>query len=193
MVTPTVINCMPALLIGIIIIALSVGFMVMRTASQDTTNYDVSTDQYQEQSDTDDSLTQTEPTTARADTRQTLDLSASGLTRTPEYVFSRTAITQLDLSNNMLDGALQAEVRMLQNLQVLNLSDNSFTSVPAEIGQLKNLEVLDLSNNQLTGLPYELGNLSNLQMLDLRGNAYSTQDLERIKETLPNSVVILVD
>jgi len=184
---------MPTLLLGIIIIALSVGFMVMRTASQDTTNYDVSTDQYQEQSDTDDSLAQTEPTTSRADTKQTLDLSASGLTRTPEYVFSRTVITQLDLSNNMLDGSLQAEVRMLQNLQVLNLSDNSFTSVPAEIGQLKNLEVLDLSNNQLTGLPYELGNLSNLQMLDLRGNAYSTQDLERIKETLPNSVVILVD
>jgi len=184
---------MYTLAIGIIIVALSVGFMVWQTAPQDTTYVDVNVDRYQEERDTNQSVSKDEPTAALGNTSQALDLSSSGLTKTPEYVFSRTAITQLDLSNNSLEGSLQAEVRMLQNLQVLNLSDNNFTGVPAEIGQLKNLEVLDLSNNQLTGLPYELGDLSNLQLLDLRGNQYSTQDLERIKETLPSSVVIRVD
>ena len=70
------------------------------------------------------------------------------------------------------------------------MSNNNFTGVPAEVGQLKNLEILNLSNNQLTGLPNELGNLSKLKLLDLSGNNYSETDLQKIKETLPSSVVI---
>lgn len=119
-----------------------------------------------------------------------LDLSGQGLTKAPAYVFGRTDIQKLDLSNNALDGALQAEVRHLQNLKVLDLSNNKFTGVPAEIGQLKNLEVLNLSNNQLTGLPYELGNLSKLKLLDVSGNAYSEADLSKIRASLPSSTVI---
>jgi len=76
---------------------------------------------------------------------------------------------------------------------VLDLSNNQFTGVPTEIGQLKNLEVLDLSNNRLTGLPHELGNLSNLKILDLRGNAYSSADLDIIKQQLSDSVEVRVD
>lgn len=120
----------------------------------------------------------------------TLDLSGQGLTKVPADVFERTALEELDLSNNTLEGALQAEVRYLQNLKVLNLSNNAFTGVPAEIGQLKKLEVLNLANNKLTGLPYELGNLSNLKVLDLSGNAYSEADLSVIKQSLPPSVTI---
>lgn len=122
-----------------------------------------------------------------------LDLSGKGLTQTPKYVFGETGTQKLDLSGNKLMGSLQAEIRHLQNLKVLDLSNNQFTGVPAEIGQLKNLEVLDLSNNSITGLPLELGNLSNLKVLNLKGNDYSEMDLSLIKERLPASVVIEVD
>lgn len=125
-----------------------------------------------------------------APTSNTLDLSGQGLTKAPAYVFNRTDITKLDLSHNQLDGALQAEIRHLQNLTVLNLSDNKFTGVPAEIGQLKNLETLDLSRNLLTGLPYELGNLQKLKLLNMSGNAYSEADLARIRQKLPASTII---
>lgn len=124
---------------------------------------------------------------------KTLDLSGQGITKVPAYIFDRTEIQELNLSNNNIDGALQAEVRHLQDLKILNLSNNQFTGVPAEVGQLKSLEVLDLSNNKLTGLPYELGNLSNLKVLNLKGNNYSIQDLNIIKENLPASTVIQVN
>lgn len=123
----------------------------------------------------------------------TLDMSNQALTNVPMSVFKQTNTTALDLSHNQLTGALPAEVRHLQNLKILDLSDNNFTGVPAEIGQLGKLEVLDLSNNQLTGLPYELGNLANLQVLDLRGNQYSEQDLAIIKKHLPATTVIKTD
>lgn len=140
----------------------------------------------------------TEPTepvelTPSVPASKTLDLSGQGLKQVPATVFTKTDIQELDVSDNQLTGALPAEVRHLQKLKVLNLSNNQFTGVPAEIGQLQNLEVLDLSNNQLTGLPYELGNLTKLRVLDLRGNAYSTTDLNIIKQSLPAATVVLVD
>jgi Leucine-rich repeat (LRR) protein len=122
-----------------------------------------------------------------------LDLSGKGLTQTPQSVFNETDVQTLDLSNNQLTGSLPAEVRLLQSLRVLNISNNQFTGVPAEVGQLSNLEVLDLSNNRLTGLPLELGNLSNLKILNLKGNEYSEFDLGLIKEKLPNTVIIEID
>ena len=66
------------------------------------------------------------------------------------------------------------------------------TGVPAEIGQLQNLEVLDLSNNQLTGLPNELANLKKLKIFNLSGNNYSQMDLEVIKTGLPSGVQIIL-
>ena len=119
-----------------------------------------------------------------------LDLSGQGLTKAPEYIFARTSLTELNLSNNALTGSLQSQIGQLQNLKILNLSGNKFTGVPAEVGKLSQLEVLDLSNNQLTGLPLELGNLSHLKVLNLSGNSYSKSDLEKIKTKLPTTTII---
>lgn len=132
-------------------------------------------------------------TEVKDDNETVLDLSAKGLTKVSTDVFTQTELTELDLSNNQLTGALQAEVRHLQKLKVLDLSDNQFTGVPAEIGQLKSLEILDLSNNKLTGLPNELGNLSSLKQLNLSGNAYSEADLINIRKNLPATTIITVD
>jgi len=127
----------------------------------------------------------------KIDIDKVLNFSNQKLTKIPDFIFAKTNLEELDVSNNQLTGAVQAEIRHLQNLKVLNLSNNQMTGVPAEIGQLSNLEVLNLSNNQLTGLPYELGNLKNLQTLNLSGNNYSEQDLEVIKKGLPADVNII--
>ena len=120
-----------------------------------------------------------------------LDLSGQGLVKVPDYVFNQTELVELNLSNNNLGNALQSQIGNLQNLKVLNLSNNKFTGVPAEVGHLKNLEILDLSNNLLTGLPNELGNLSKLKILNLSGNNYSEMDLAGIRKNLPSSTVIV--
>ncbi len=99
----------------------------------------------------------------------------------------------LDLSNRGLSGSLKGEVRMLTNLEELNLSGNKFTGLPAEVGQLSQLKILNLSGNPLTGLPHELGNLQELQVLDLRNTTYAKQDLEVIKAKLSGTTRILVD
>lgn len=122
-----------------------------------------------------------------------LDLSGSGLNKIPDSVFDQTDLEELDVSDNNLTGAIQAEIRKLSNLRVLIASNNLMTGVPAEIGQLQKLEILDLSNNKLTGLPNELGNLKNLEMLDLSGNDYSEADLNYIRSKLPSSTTIITD
>lgn len=129
----------------------------------------------------------------KATVAHTLVLAHTGLTKVPNDVFTKTDLLTLDLSNNNLTGALQAEVRHLTQLRTLNLSYNQFTGVPAEVGQLKNLEYLDLAHNQLTGLPYELGNLSKLKELILTGNNYSIADLEIIKKSLPATTKIITE
>jgi Leucine-rich repeat (LRR) protein len=120
-----------------------------------------------------------------------VDLSNQQLKKVPDYVFKQTNLEELNLSHNQLTGAIQAEVRHLQNLRILRTNDNLLTGVPAEIGQLQKLEILDLSNNQLTGLPYELGNLKNLKTLNISGNNYSPLDLGIIMEKLPATVEII--
>jgi Leucine-rich repeat (LRR) protein len=127
----------------------------------------------------------TEPTAAE------LDLSNQNLTKIPDSVFNQTNLESLNVSGNQITGAIQAEIKNLKNLRVLNASNNLMTGVPAEIGQLQNLEILDLSNNQLTGLPYELGNLKNLKTLNISGNNYSAADLKTIQEKLPTGANII--
>jgi len=122
----------------------------------------------------------------------TIDLSNQNLTSIPSSVFSKTNTETLDVSNNMLTGSIQGEIRFLSKLKVLDASNNNMTGLPAEIGQLQNLEVLDVSNNQVTGLPNELGNLKNLKVLNLSGNQYSEQDLAGIRANLSASVNIVL-
>ena len=53
----------------------------------------------------------------------------------------------------------------------LDLSGKSISYVPNEIFELDQLEILNLSNNQLTGLDPKIESLSNLKILDISNNS----------------------
>ena len=122
----------------------------------------------------------------------TVDMRNQGMTTVPMSVFEKRNTVTLILAGNALSDSFPAEVRHLQSLKVLDLSNNNFTGVPAEIGQLQKLEVLNLSGNPITGLPLELGNLKNLKVLDLRGTDYSQYDLDIISKSLSDDLEIKI-
>ncbi|MCA9391129.1 MAG: leucine-rich repeat domain-containing protein [Candidatus Magasanikbacteria bacterium] len=99
-------------------------------------------------------------------------------------------VCELNVRGQGITGALPSQIGALENLKVLNISDNNMTGLPAELGQLTQLEVLDASNNQLSGLPMELGNLNNLREFNLKGNPFSEQDLAEIVKKIPQAMVV---
>ena len=56
-----------------------------------------------------------------------LNLSNKGLTSLPQDVLKQTNLTELDISNNAIGGALPAEIRFLSKLKVLKANDNRMT------------------------------------------------------------------
>ncbi|CAN6467350.1 unnamed protein product [Victoria cruziana] len=99
-----------------------------------------------------------------------------------------TALTSIDLSNNLFYGTIPAEIGKLAGLVILNMSRNHISgSIPKAMGDLLLLESLDLSHNNLTGnIPPELTKLTFLSVLNLsfnnlsgaipEGNQFSTFD-----------------
>lgn len=143
-----------------------------------------------------------------------LDYSGKGLSAVDASIYSKTATTELiltnnnlktlpsqmgrltnlrvlKLNNNALEGSLIAEVRQMTKLKELDVSNNKMTGMPAELGQLRSLETLDYSNNQITGLPNELANLKgNLKTFNLSGNPLSEQQIAQLRTSLPTTNVI---
>lgn len=136
----------------------------------------------------DSSLSTTENT--QASSGKTLNLSNQGLISLPTDILDDSTVTTLDVSGNNLTGSLPSEIGKLENLEVLDASENNMTGIPAEIGKLSKLKVADFSNNDVTGLPMEIGNLEGLESLDLRGNPnLSVDDLSKIRSRIPNTQI----
>lgn len=65
---------------------------------------------------------------------------------------------------------IPSAVANLQNIEIFDLANNSFTSVPLEIQSLTGLQELYLSYNQISVMPEFIGNLSNLTALSFWHN-----------------------
>ncbi|KAL4386476.1 hypothetical protein GQ457_09G002710 [Hibiscus cannabinus] len=84
-------------------------------------------------------------------------------------------LVHLDLSQNLLTGALPHTLADLPNLKYLDLTGNNISGdFPASFGRFQKLEVLSLVYNLLDGtIPAFLGNISTLKMLNLSYNPFN--------------------
>ncbi|OVA01440.1 Protein kinase domain [Macleaya cordata] len=93
-----------------------------------------------------------------------------------QYTFNNNgSMIFLDLSYNMLEGSIPAELGDMYYLSVLNLGHNNLSGpIPPNLGSLKSVGVLDLSHNKLEGqIPGSLSGLSLLSEIDLSYNNLS--------------------
>ena len=81
-------------------------------------------------------------------------------------------LSNLDLSNNEINGSIVSEIGMLKKLLVLKLEHNKLTGpIPLSLGNLNNLTKLCLNSNQInSSIPQEIGNMKNLKLLSLKHN-----------------------
>ncbi|KAL8516830.1 hypothetical protein ACS0TY_015184 [Phlomoides rotata] len=99
---------------------------------------------------------------------QILDLSgaAGALPENPAF----SSLPELYL-RRMQISAFPVDIITLQQLHILDLSQNSIQTIPETIKNLTSLTELNLSNNNISSLPPVLGLLEpNLQVLKVDGN-----------------------
>nr|XP_017225212.1 PREDICTED: leucine-rich repeat receptor protein kinase EMS1-like [Daucus carota subsp. sativus] len=101
-----------------------------------------------------------------------------------EGLANLTKLIHLDMSQNLLNGSIPAQLFQLRFLQSLDLSDNSLKDgLSREIGKLEDLRSLKLDRNSIDGnIPVQIGNLTRLQQFSISHNKF----LGRIPESILN-------
>ncbi len=119
---------------------------------------------------------------------QELGIADAQIEAIPPTIGQLVNLRMLDIHSSGVK-VIPAEIGQLTNLKELLLYDNQITSIPSEIGSLEALEVLDLRGNQLITLPPTITNLVNLKRLHLGGNPLDINEVEQLKQALPNTSV----
>ncbi|KAF2224649.1 hypothetical protein BDZ85DRAFT_195180 [Elsinoe ampelina] len=102
----------------------------------------------------------------------TINLSRNQLGNTALEVLTRVpTLKDLNLASNNLSGFLTQDLKMLADLEVLNVSDNKILNIPDSIHELSRLRILNVSTNQLTGVPMDALEGLPLVELDVSSNA----------------------
>ncbi len=114
-----------------------------------------------------------------------LHLGSNFFEQLPETIFQVMfkTLRVLKLESNFLQ-QIPSEMKLLENLEILNLNFNKLTVFPNEQINLVNLKELFLSNNQITQLTSSIGILKSLRKLVL--------DCNRLTD-LPESLYDLVE
>jgi len=98
-----------------------------------------------------------------------IDISWTGLSSVPDWLFRLPSLEVLFLNNNRLKQLWTTKPECF-NLKILDISNNNLVSIPSDIRHLTNLEMLNISSARLPRLPDEIGELLNLKILLVSNN-----------------------
>lgn len=88
------------------------------------------------------------------------------------------------------DALNRLNLNRVKQLEVAELSENYITALPEDFNANNTLLVLNLRRNSLTRLPANLASWTNLKFLDLRNNELSSEEQQRIKNSLPTTKIL---
>ena len=114
-------------------------------------------------------------------------LTANQLESLPKEIGSFTKLRVLYAPGNKIK-SIPTEIQLLTQLETLNLTNNQLSSIPEQLSSLPKLSTLLLSNNSLTTVPDSLTKLP-LTRFDLYENAFSKEEITKIKETFKDKNV----
>jgi tetratricopeptide (TPR) repeat protein len=86
--------------------------------------------------------------------------------------------------------SLPVEITRMKNITGLDFPDNKLTTLPPELWDMEQLTHLILPSNLFTSLPTGITKLKNLKELNLYDNPIPADELERLREQLPNCLVV---
>lgn len=108
----------------------------------------------------------------------------------PEEIFRYKHLKELSMYKCLLN-EIPKGIKNLNRLETLDLANNRIKVLPNELFELTSLKTLHLSFNKLTSIPKEIQNLQNLTFLGLKGNPISKEEIENLKQLIPNCEVFI--
>ncbi|GJQ71783.1 hypothetical protein Trydic_g11476 [Trypoxylus dichotomus] len=93
-------------------------------------------------------------------------------------------LNYLDFSSNTLQ-ELPDDIKIFEDLTVLNLQDNNLANLPSGIGNLRKLSKLYLNRNKISTLPDEFYALTELHILNLSHN-----ELTKVSEKIGDLIML---
>ena len=100
---------------------------------------------------------------------KTLTLRGLGISALPDTLTLLPQLWVLDITENSFD-SLPEVIGELTQLRILRAGNNRISTLPPAISNLKQLRELHIADNGLQALPAEIGELERLQVLDFSGN-----------------------
>ena len=112
---------------------------------------------------------------------ETLDLHGNQLKKVPLGLRRLERLTLLNLSKNKLGNACLEVVSQVSALRELRLAENRLEgTLGSQLSNLNNLEVLDIQNNMLSALPSNFDAMSKLRVLQIAGNQLRSLPFESL-------------
>lgn len=112
-----------------------------------------------------------------------LDLSECQLMQVPDAVYHlmrNTTLTGCNLSGNVISKIPPKFAMSFNTLTDLNLSNNRISSLPEEMANCSQLETVDISANSFVSIPNVLFSMQSLNKIDARKNFIADVDVELI-------------